>query len=58
MPNGARSVVQVRLSAAEKRRVRAAAAQDGHTVSTWLRSILLRELEREETRLRERGTIE
>jgi len=52
-----RSTVQVRLTAADKRRLRAASARDGLTVSSWLRSILIRELERKEP-VRERGAVE
>jgi len=44
MPNEKRSLVQVRLTAAEKRRVQAAAAQAGPAVSEWLRALLKRGL--------------
>jgi len=40
MPNDKSAFVQVRLTGAEKRRVQAAAAQDGRTVSEWLREPL------------------
>jgi len=52
-----RSTVHVRLTAADKRWLRAAAAQDDLTVSSRLRSILIRELERKEP-VRERGAVE
>jgi len=40
MPNDTRTVVQVRLTGAEKSRVIAAAARDGRTVSDRLRVLL------------------
>ena len=53
MPNDNRSVVQVRLTAGEKRRVQAAAAKDDRTVSEWLRALLERGLRDAETASRE-----
>jgi hypothetical protein len=44
MPNDNYSVVQVRLTGAEKRRAQAAATEDGRTVSEWLRALLKRGL--------------
>jgi len=48
MPDVKRTIIQVRLSNADKARVEAAATQDNRTVSAWLRAVILKALKAEE----------